>query len=366
MSTIALLGASGFTGALLAAELAARGHDVVAAGRDPARVRDAVASVSASVVAVRSVDAQDPISLREALGGAEAAVSAIGPFSRHGRAVVDAAIDVGVHHVDVAGEPEYVRWVHDERDSAARNAGIAVVPGAGFLGLLGDLLANLAADAVQDPSEVHVTYLMVGGWRVPGGLSGGSRRSLATMVGQPGIALRGGERSTEWPGEARRLAWFPRPVGPSHAAGIPGSEAVTVPRHVPGVREVVTYLAVPGWQAELLQFGASAARWEPVRGRAARWLERRTSNPSPTRRAGSRWACVAESKGSNGVARAWAYGHDQYGLSAAAAVAVVEAVLDGAVDAGVLPPALAAESSTLLDRLSERTGLRWSVVRPEP
>jgi hypothetical protein len=168
----------------------------------------------------------------------------------------------------------------------------------------------------------------------------------------------------ELPGEVRRLAWFPRPVGPVHAAGVPAPEPLTVPRHVPSARTVRTYLALSSWRAELLQAAGNLARRPRGRRLLADRLTSRAGTPSVAQRAAARWACVVEAEGEEGVARAWAYGTDPYGTGAASIVALAEAVLAGRADAGVVPPALVEVPADLLDTLSARTDLRWSVSRP--
>ncbi len=369
-STFGVLGASGYTGRLVVAEGLRRGHRVVALGRDPGRVRSRLEAdgidVDRDLVEIRTADVGDPQGLRGALEGLEVLLTTVGPFDQLGRDVLDAAIDTGTHYVDVTGEQHFIRWAYDERDAAARAAGISAVPAAGFDFLPGDLLAGLAGDVVADPSEIHVAYIVPSSGGLLRVTSAGTRRTAATMLDRPGVALDRGVLVEEGLAEARRLAWFPRPVGPHHAAGIPGGEAISVPRHVPGVRSVRTYLAIPSWKAEAIQVVGSAARWGPLRRRITAVLERGSGGPSEERRRATRWGCVAEARGADGVARAWAYGHDLYGLTATAMVVVGEALLGGGVAAGVIPPASVAPPGELLDRIAARSDLRWSVARPDP
>ena len=369
MSTLAVLGASGYTGRLVVAECVRRGHRPVVIGRDHDRVEAALAgerrNLDAEVAEIRTADVTDGRALRDALEGVDLVLTTVGPFVALGRGVLDAAIATGTHYVDCTGEQPFLRWAFGERDTAARAAGVVAVPAAGFDYLPGDLLADLAAGAVPWPREVHIAYMV----RTPGGLpatSAGTRRTVASLLGARGVALVGGEPVEELPGEERRLAWFPRPVGPRHAAGIPGGEPVMVPRHVPDIATVRTYLALPGWQAELMQMGSNLTRWGPARRTLRAVLERGTGGPPPDRRAATRWGCVAEAAGPEGIARAWAYGHDTYGLTAVAMVAVAEAVLAGEPAPGVLPPASVAPADALLDTLADRSDLRWSVARPDP
>lgn len=368
--TIGVLGAGGYTGRLVVAECIRRGHRPVAIGRDVARIRaaleDDAIDVERELTAIRAADVTRPATVRAAFDDLAVVVTTVGPFDLLGHEVLDAAIDTGTHYVDVTAEQPFIRWAYGERDVAVRAAGIVAVPAAGFEFLPGDLLADLAAGAVSWPDEVHVAYTVPARGSAQRALSAGTRRTILTLLDRPGVALERGELVQERAGDVRRLAWFPRPVGPRHAAGIPGGEPITVPRHVPGPRTVRTYLAVPGWQAELLQLAGNVARWEPARRVLVRALGGGQGGPSPTRRRTTRWGVVAEAAGADGVARAWAYGHDLYGLTATAAVAVGEAIMTGAVAPGVMPPAAIGAPDQLLDELARRSDLRWSVARPEP
>ena len=365
MPTLAVLGASGYTGRLVVAECLRQGHHPVLIGRDPQRIR-ATLDRDVEVAAIRRADVTDAAALRRALDGVDVLLTTVGPFEHLGRDVLDAAIDTGTHYVDSTGEQPFMQWALTERDLPARDAGIVAVPAAGFDFLPGDLLASLAAGAVAWPSEVHVAYTLPSSGRFARRVSAGTRRTISAQLGRPGLAFEHGQLVEEMPFESRRLAWFPRPVGPRHAAGIPGGEALTVPRHVSDLRTVRTYLAVPSWKAEFGQMGANLARWAPARRAIRRVLERGNADPSPEARTQTRWGCVAEAEGQDGVARAWAYGHDVYGLTAVGMVAVAEEILTSQPLAGVTSPASMSDAGDLLDVIAARCDLRWSVARPEP
>lgn len=362
MSRIALLGASGSTGRLVAAELGRRGHRFVAAGRDPAKVERQLRDVD-GLVEVRPVDVEDSGSLTSLCRDVDVLLTTVGPFEALGRPVLRAAIENRAHYVDSAGEFPFIRWAFEQWGGAAEDAGVTAVPAAGYDFLPGDLLADLAGTAVVEPDELHVTYAVLSTGGLLRGATKGTRSSIAGLLGREGAARVGGRLQSELPGEARRLAWFPRPVGPTHAAGFPGAEPLTVPRHVSGLDTVRTYFAMPGWQAELFQFGARATRWGPARDLVRRVLEAGPEGSREVQRR-SRWACVAESHGTDGVARAWAYGTDIYGLTAVTMVLVAEALLDGPRRAGVVAPAEVLEPDVALDRAADRCDLRWSVARP--
>lgn len=356
---VALLGASGYTGRLVARALDRRGVAFVAAGRDRRRVEEAVDGL-AQATGVRVADATDRGSLDAAFAGAEVVVTTVGPFVDLGRPVLESAVANGCHYVDSTGEQRFMRWAFGEQQQPATSAGIAAVPACGFDYVPGDLLSEVAARAVGQPAEVHVVYLVRGG-----GVSAsrGTRRTIARIAGDRGVSFVDGRFVEEGTAQERRLAWFPKPVGPHTSASLPGGEPLTVPRHLPSARTVRTYLAVPGPLAELLQFGANLARWGPAARLFDRLLSAGPEGPSDRDRRSQRFAAIAEVVGTDGsLARAWMTGRDVYGFTAEAMALVADRLRRGDVGArGVVAPAEVGDAEALLDELSDVAGVRWSV-----
>lgn len=371
MAGVTLLGASGYTGRLVAAALDRRGVEFVAAGRDRSRVRDAVAGLEAAT-AVRTADASDEASLRALCADTDALLTTVGPFLELGKPVLDAAVAEGSHYLDTTGEQEFVRWAFDAHGEAAAAAGVACVPAFGIEFVVGDLLADVAAAELDAVAEVHVAYAVRGDAMTA---SRGTRATIAGLLGggAAAVALRGGRLVEEGIGDVRRLAWFPRPIGPRHAAGIPGAEPITVPRHVAGVTEVRTYLALPGVVADVGQLLAKVASLEPVQSLLRRLLALGPEGPSESRRARTRWACVAEAVAplpadvseQPVVARAWAKGRDVYGVTGEIVSLGAALLAEGPPRrTGVVAPAEVVDASAFLDDLADSTSLRWDVLRP--
>jgi len=295
-------------------------------------------------------------------------VSTVGPFTKLGRPVLEAAIATGTHYADSAGELAFIRWAFEQAGPRAVTAGVAAIPAAAHDFVPGDLLSALACGALDRPREVHVTYLIRGRGRLPGYMTSGTRVSVGEVIGEPAVAVVGGAVVEEGLAEQRRLAWFPKPVGPHHAAGFPGAEPLTVPRHVEGLRTVRTYIAIPTAAAELAQaVGGLAAGSELVR-RGVRWVLRASDrDPTPAQRGKVAWACVAETLDEDGtVARAWASGRDIYAFTAHCLAVMAQALADATGVSGVLAPAEVLDPTAALDELADRAGIRWSIKRPTP
>jgi short subunit dehydrogenase-like uncharacterized protein len=108
---IAIYGASGYTGKLIAEYCAKAGLSFRAIGRSAERVQQALSEVPGlDRVKVEVTEAShDQAALARAFAGARVVVNVVGPFGQLGRPVVDAACEVGAHYLDTTGEQDWVR-----------------------------------------------------------------------------------------------------------------------------------------------------------------------------------------------------------------------------------------------------------------
>lgn len=231
---------------------------------------------------------------------------------------------------------------------------------AGFWGGLGCLLAGVAVQEADDPREVHVAYGFPGARRLLSRMSPTLRRALVRVATDEAAARVEGEERPEPMGQGRRLAWFPAPVGPAHAAAVGGLE------HLAGlsVPTVRTWLAAGSMASEVLQ---AVGRCDVERGVGA-WLDRRAAAGGGGHGATAdlRWAVVVEVRDADGsIIRSWANGTDP--VRAAADLLVEAAVRLADVGAPGDRSVLGlGDPAGQLDAVADQRTLRWSVSRPEP
>lgn len=235
MSKIVLFGATGYTGRLTAAELVARGATPVLAGRDAAALAALAAELGGVPTAV--ADVGDPASVRALLGRGDVLVTTVGPFLRHGRPALDAAIDAGAHYIDSTGEGPFIRSVFERHDRAVAT-GSVLLSAFGFDYVPGNLAAGLALREAPDAARVEVGYFID-----RPGTSGGTRASIAGMLFESGFALRGGALVDERAGA--RLRRFDVAGATRAGVSIPASEQLALPRSYPNLREIDVFLGVP-------------------------------------------------------------------------------------------------------------------------
>jgi saccharopine dehydrogenase-like NADP-dependent oxidoreductase len=234
---IAVYGAAGHTGTLVALELARRGHEVVLGGRSRASLdplRDRLETNAAVTVATVG----DGASLRRLTGSASVLINCAGPFATTGEAIAAAAVDTGTHYVDHSAEPGYVRRLFDVLSARARAADVAVMPGMSFYGALADLLAHRVAAGRSDIDELTVAYA-VRGWR----MTAASKATALSLHGSDRLVFVDGSLRTAPARSDPATFTFPSPVGDRTViVDYPAGEVVTIPRHVAarGLRVLMT------------------------------------------------------------------------------------------------------------------------------
>ena len=152
---IAVYGATGFTGRLVARELDRSGADFILSGRNPARLADLAASLD-SDPPTRAIAVEDPAGLRELFGGCATVIACAGPFTLHGEPVLDAAVASGADYLDTTGEQPFIGLAYDTYGPRAASAKTAVIPAMGFDYVPGDMIAALTASGMGELDTVRL------------------------------------------------------------------------------------------------------------------------------------------------------------------------------------------------------------------
>ncbi|TFV66971.1 UNVERIFIED_ORG: enoyl-ACP reductase [Bacillus sp. AZ43] len=183
---LAVFGATGFVGRLLAAYLAESAPDgtrIALAGRSRTRLLEARAALppAAREWPVVQADSDDPASLAELAGQTRVLATTVGPYARYGMPVVEACATAGTHYADLTGEVLFVREAIDRVDARARQTGARIVHACGYDSIPSDLGAFLLAERARaDGAGGLRDVRLVATLR--GGLSGGTIDSMRAQV----------------------------------------------------------------------------------------------------------------------------------------------------------------------------------------
>ncbi len=365
---VAVYGATGYTGKLVAAELAEAKADFVISGRNAQKLQALAAELPGNVTP-RVASLEDPDSLRALLADCAAVIDCAGPFVRYGEPVLKAAVETATHYLDTTGEQPYMRMAFERYGPAAGEAQIAVIPGMGFDYVPGDMIAALTAKGMGEVDEVLLAY----SWKdfEP------SRGTAATT-----LDILGGEM-VEW----RKLQWLPakqpfgpsrfdfgEPIGEKRMINYPSGEQITVPRHI-ATRRVRTLMTASTFAPHprlsaltpMLARPIGFALRTPLKRALRAAISRLPEGPSPERRAETRYTIACEVTRGNQVRRGVLRGRDTYGITAALVARGALIAARGGIDAsGALAPSQAFEPKGFLKDL-DRFEISWGVAdSPEP
>ena len=356
---ITLLGATGFTGTLIAYELKRLGCSARLAARDPAKLERLLGDLGADFETV-VVDVSDPSTIPRAFEGSDVVINCAGPFTDLGVPVVAEAARRGVHYLDTTGEQDFIRRVFEEFDREARSTGAALVPACAFEYALGDAAAELAAEDLQPCDEVEIAYVIEGF-----GTSRGTRKSIIKAMSTEGCQYRNSSLVQSRSSEIRRKVNFPG-IGRRTASSFPAGEVIMVPRHV-ATQNVTTLMVLPipapiaAAASLILPAILPAILRSPLAGPMFRAIERGSFGPSLEERQKSVFTIVATARRGRQSRTAAVIGRDPYGLTATIASHIALLLEKGnAENVGAVSPSMVAGREAIIKPASA-AGVAWQV-----
>jgi short subunit dehydrogenase-like uncharacterized protein len=351
---VAVYGATGYTGRLVAAELDRRGADFVLAGRNAAKL-DALAAELGSEPGTAAVSLDDPAGLRELLEPCAVVIACAGPFTLHGEPVVAAAAEAGTHYLDTTGEQPFIQRVFQAYGPHAESAGSALVPAMGFDYVPGDMLASLTAESMGPLDEVTLAYSVRGF-----GATRGTMLSGMEMLKGGDVEYRNGAWRPASQSVGRGTWDFPPPVGRQRMVRYPAGEQITVPRHIEtwNVRTILSAKsALPGPAADaapILMPPFQVALRTPLRRVLGALVSRLPEGPDSEARRAARFMISCEARAGARRRGGTVTGPDPYGLTAFTTVhGALLAAAPGYHRAGALAPSQAFDPRDFLEALAE-------------
>ncbi len=175
---LVLYGATGFTGRLLAEQVAQRapeGARIALAGRSMAglgEVRDSLGERAADWPLILA-EAGDRPSLNRLAQSTVAVATTVGPYLRYGLPLVGACAKFGTHYVDLSGEVLFMHASVQTCHDLAQSTGARIVHACGYDSIPSDLGVLTLHRAI---GPLSATTLLVGSTK--GGVSGGTMASM--------------------------------------------------------------------------------------------------------------------------------------------------------------------------------------------
>ncbi len=332
VNEIGLLGATGYTGKLVAKELLAQDIPFKIGLRDEAKFTDKLDSESLNKLKsnpdkyrISRVDVLDEKSVANFYSDINTVISTVGPFCKLGQIPVKVAASTGINYVDSTGEPEFMKWVYENFKAAEG----FIVPACGFDYLPGDVLSNLSLNDFKSSKNVSVqiTY-SISHW-IPTKGTAESALMAFTNSADPG----GVDETLFLDKKLTRLK-------------IPWGEEVTVKLHHPDV-QVSCYINLNKIISEIFKYTTPIFRLSiPIVEKAARLLP---EGPSVEKRKKAKYDIFIKVTDQKKSVYSVFNGVDIYGTTA---VMLILSALN-ATGKGAMAPSQAFEPDDILKKLTE-------------
>jgi short subunit dehydrogenase-like uncharacterized protein len=251
--------------------------------------------------------------------------------------MIDACIDQQVHYLDITGEMEVFALAYN-RDQAAQEAGIMLLPGCGFDIVPSDCLAAKLAEKYQETDAID---LVIGG--LGGGPSKGTALSAVNAMGQ-GTAIRQSTKLIKKPfGKINRTY---RGNGKERfATSIPWGDVFTAYHStgVPNTRVFLDWPASRKWSLFLLRLLEPLLRLGFVKDILRKRIQKQLQPPTPEQRRKAKSIIWGEARNRDGevLGTLQLEMPEGYTLTAMTAVEIANKVLQGRFIKGFQTPSKA-------------------------
>ncbi len=233
MKNFLVYGSYGYTGQLIVEHATRRGFRPLLAGRDEKQLR---AQAQKYDLEYRPFSLDETSKLDSALLEMDAVLHCAGPFVHTFRQMAEACLRTKRHYVDISGEiPGFEALA--AMDAQAKEAGIILLPGAGFDIVPSDCLAAHLKQRL--PSATHLRLFIRG---IGAGVSRGTAKSGVENMHRQGTIRREGKLTQVPPAWSVREQDFGR--GPVKVVSI-GWGDVSTAYYSTGIPNIETYFAFP-------------------------------------------------------------------------------------------------------------------------
>jgi short subunit dehydrogenase-like uncharacterized protein len=248
--------------------------------------------------------------------------------------MIEACLKTNTHYIDITGEiPVYemAKKYHD----AALQAGIMLMPGAGFDVVPTDCLALFLKNKLPDATSLKLAFASIGG-----GLSHGTALTMAEGLGRKSAERKDGKIIPVPLGH--KGMWVDFGLKKLFVMTIPWGDISTA-YTTTGIPNIETYTGASPKTFRMLKFQALynwLLRTSFMRNKAIKKINSKPAGPSDEKRAKSKglvWGEVKNAKGQTAQVRL--IGPEGYTLTAHTSLMISKKILDGNFKPGYQTPA---------------------------
>ncbi len=258
---------------------------------------------------------------------------AAGPFQFTAKQMADACLQTGTHYLDINGDIAVFEMLKGY-DQQAKNAGIMILPGAGFDVVPTDCIALLLKKLLPDAIALKLAFATLGG-----GLSHGTAITMASKLGEGGAVRKNGRIIYAPLGQKGMWVDFGRKK--LFVMSIPWGDISTA-YFTTGIPDIETYTGISPITYRLLKLQPLfnwLLRTSFMRNFIKKKIDQRAAGPTDEMRSkavGFVWGQVANVAGKKAEARLVC--PEGYTLTTHSTLLIVQKVLQGNIATGYQTP----------------------------
>jgi short subunit dehydrogenase-like uncharacterized protein len=331
--TFLLYGANGYTGELIARYAHQYNLQPILAGRRKEIIEPLANKLG---LPFRIFDLNDTAALHAALKEIKVVLHAAGPFQFTAKQMIDACLQTGTHYTDINGDIAVFEMIK-RYDVAAKNAGIMLLPGAGFDVVPTDCIALQLKKILPDAISLKLAFATLGG-----GLSHGTATTMATKLGEGGAVRKDGKIIPAPLGKKGMLIDFG--TKKLFVMSIPWGDISTA-HFTTGIPDIESYTGISEKTYRILK-GQILFNWllrtNLIRNYIKKKIKKSPAGPSDEQRSNATclvWGQVTNAAGKTATARLSC--PEGYTLTAFSSLIIIQKILSGDFLPGYQTPASA-------------------------
>ncbi len=277
---------------------------------------------------------EDSPALIAALKEVKLVLHAAGPFRYTAKQMVDACLQAGTHYLDINGDIGVFEMLK-RYDTAAKKAGIMIMPGVGFDVVPTDCLALFLKKMLPDAVSLKLAFATIGG-----GLSHGTATTMVDKLGEPGSVRKDGKIIRVPLGQ--KGMWVDFGKKKLFVMSIPWGDIATA-YFTTGIPDIETYTGISLRTYRLLKLQGLfnwLLRTRFMRRFIKRKIDKRASGPTDEQRKqaiGFVWGQVTNAAGQ--IATARLTGPEGYTITLHSSLLIAQKLLQGNLKPGYQTPA---------------------------
>jgi short subunit dehydrogenase-like uncharacterized protein len=332
-----LYGANGYTGELIARHATQYNLQPILAGRREEVLKPLAAKLN---YPYKVFDVNDQPVLLAALKEVKVVINAAGPFQFTAKQIIEACLQTATHYLDINGDISVFEMIRSY-DTAAKQAGIMLLPGAGFDVVPTDCTALLLKKLLPDAISLKLAFATLGG-----GLSHGTATTMVSKLGEGGAVRKNGKIIYDPLGKKGMWVDFSTngEIKKIFVMTIPWGDVATA-YYTTGIPDIESYTGISPKIYRLLKL-QSLFNWllrtNFIRKLIKKKIDKRAAGPTDEQRSKAMsliWGQVTNSK--REIATVRMSTPDGYTLSMYATLLITQKVLQGNFKTGYHTPASA-------------------------